>query len=226
MKLIENLKAELVGKWLIHYAIYDCPACSSPFKANVADIKRKRKKNCGCRTEMPELPGEINGYKIISDLGTSTGRRMALIQCPHCINQYSVLVTLLRLNIARKHCGCYVKPVTRIAKVSEWDNIEYTRLQLTSIEVRSFKFTWNSMKQRCLNVKHPKYKHYGGRGITICDRWLTSLYNFIIDMGRKPTPAHSIDRINNNGNYEPSNCRWATAHEQQNNKRIRKQKVL
>ena len=72
---------------------------------------------------------------------------------------------------------------------------------------------WQHMKSRCFNVSDKKHVRYGGRGITICERWM-SFENFLADMGRKPTPKHSIDRINNDGNYEPSNCRWATSKEQ------------
>lgn len=73
---------------------------------------------------------------------------------------------------------------------------------------------WQSAKDRCYNPNHDFYPAYGGRGIVVCDRWLESFDNFLADMGEKPTPRHSIDRINNDGNYEPTNCRWATPLEQ------------
>ena len=77
---------------------------------------------------------------------------------------------------------------------------------------------WGGMKQRCLNPRAHNYQNYGGRGITICDRWINSVANFAADMGPRP-PGTSIDRIDNDGNYEPGNCRWATAAEQNRNKR-------
>ncbi len=85
-------------------------------------------------------------------------------------------------------------------------------------------FIWKGMRQRCSNPRNQKFKDYGARGISVCERW-DSFEAFLSDMGRRPSPGHSIDRKNNDGNYEPGNCRWATAKEQAaNTRRSRKEK--
>jgi len=74
------------------------------------------------------------------------------------------------------------------------------------------------MKTRCLNKNTPAYENYGGRGIKVCDRWLNSFENFLADMGNRPDGL-MLERMNNDGNYEPSNCKWGTRLEQNNNTR-------
>lgn len=103
-------------------------------------------------------------------------------------------------------CGCYrIEHLLKSCKTHGMSN-------------RGIYEIWKGMRQRCLNPKNPNYKYYGGRGITICSRW-NNFANFSADMGRRPSPKHSMERIDNNKNYEKSNCRWATSTEQCGNRR-------
>jgi hypothetical protein len=79
-------------------------------------------------------------------------------------------------------------------------------------------FAWAAMLSRCHNPANPRYDDYGGRGITVCDRWRADFAAFLADVGRRPSPAHSLDRIDNDRGYEPGNCRWATAYVQARNR--------
>jgi hypothetical protein len=117
--------------------------------------------------------------------------------------------TVLALNLKRgftKSCGCFHSDNMRRKKTTHNDSY--------SPEHRA----WSKAKSRCFNPKDKAFCNYGGRGITMCDRWKNSYENFIADMGRR-LDGFSLDRIDVNGNYEPSNCRWADKITQANNTR-------
>jgi hypothetical protein len=96
----------------------------------------------------------------------------------------------------------------------------YTAKKQNGGKVRPEWQAWNHMIQRCTNPKDKHYHDYGGRGITVCDRWLYSFDNFLLDMGDRPSSEHSLDRFpDHNGNYEPGNCRWGTRVQQAQGRR-------
>jgi hypothetical protein len=123
---------------------------------------------------------------------------------------------LLRSNrCGTRSCGCLAR---------ESAKRRYSQMTVTHGDSRVAHIApefrcWLDFKQRCFNPRNRGFKNYGGRGITVCDEWRHSYEAFIAHVGRRPTPKHSIDRINNDGHYEPGNVRWATKAEQVNNKR-------
>lgn len=128
-----------------------------------------------------------------------------------CGNEVSVLGKSLRVGDSTS-CGCQRKEKFRPSPNNQ-NGLKH------GMHGSPEYITWIHMKARCSNPKDKRYKHYGGRGIKVCDRWVDSFESFFSDMGKRPTSQHSIDRINVNGDYEPSNCRWATPTEQRHNRR-------
>lgn len=126
-------------------------------------------------------------------------RYNCLCECGKTTVQFG---TILRTNRI-KSCGCIIFE-TRDGKSTEYRH-EFD--------------AWKAMIRRCYVETEKAYKNYGGRGITVCDRWLNSFENFLLDMGERPSSEYSLDRDDNEGNYTPSNCKWATRTEQNNNKR-------
>jgi len=104
-------------------------------------------------------------------------------------------------------CGCQIAIKTRAA------NKTHGMTRTTTYTI------WRQVKSRCLNSNNPSYSDYGGRGISICKRWEDSFEAFLLDMGERPSDRHSIDRIDNSGDYEPGNCKWSTFAEQNRNYR-------
>lgn len=130
-----------------------------------------------------------------------------------CGNAKVILGKYLR-NGEVKSCGCAKADLIKAARTKHGQAGTHKGKERT-IEYS----TWASMIRRCYNKKEDNYKYYGGRGIKVCKSWRESFEAFFNHVGIKPSSKHSIDRINNDGNYEPGNVRWATPKEQRTNKR-------
>lgn len=154
--------------------------------------------------------------------GRTFGRLLVIERAPHCENrphwrcrcECSQVVVIsakhLRNNNTRS-CGCLKRETTRDRNMKHGLTIGKNRPPCYRI--------WANAKSRCFDRNNPAFSHYGGRGITMCAEWANDFLAFVRDMGPRPSSAHSLDRVNNDGNYEPTNCRWATRIEQLNNTR-------
>lgn len=162
-------------------------------------------------TKLKDLTGKTFGrLTVISHshfISTNTGTRHYWNCECSCGNSLKVRGYALKTT---KSCGCLQRDTVRALMTVHGD--------CTGYEITKEYQTWYAMKDRCTNEVCKEYHNYGGRGIRVCERWM-KYQNFIADMGRAPSKKHSIERCNNEGNYEPRNCKWATDIEQVYNRR-------
>lgn len=162
------------------------------------------------KRKLLDLTGQIFGrWTVLKEVeqrrSGSQFQRCFLCRC-ECETEAVIRYANLRNGTSRS-CGCLKSEMARMAHTTHG---QYGK---------GIYKVWINMRQRCMNPNRPDYKHYGGRGIQICERWNDYLL-FCEDMGERPSPKHTLERKENNENYCPENCVWATQKEQNNNTRV------
>lgn len=197
-----------------HYWWCQC-SCGSSLK-QFARTALGRVKSCGCAwvdsglRKRHDMTGKRFGrLTAISADDNCSGVRRWICLCD-CGNQVSVSQGSLASGNS-KSCGCL--------RADTIGSLSRTHGHRTDRKRTPEYTAWQCIKERCYNRHNKRYADYGGRGISVCGRWLNSFENFLSDMGMRPSPEHSIERKENSGNYEPDNCVWATRQEQGRNKR-------
>jgi hypothetical protein len=166
--------------------------------------------------KMIDVTGEVFGRLTAIEPIRQRGKKEIYWRC-QCSCGKLTLVMAQNLREGKiQSCGCY-KAERVSTRLSVHRHSRIGAAQKPSPEYKA----WCAMRDRCNRQNHIAYKNYGGRGIKVCSEWEASFTAFLAHIGPKPTPAHTVDRINVDGNYAPGNVRWATRKEQAANKRPR-----
>lgn len=181
--------------------MWECECeCGNKALVNTNSLETGNTKSCGCLSR-PDLVGKQFGkLEVVSQVESKKSERRWKCRCD-CGNIHTASTSQLNLGVV-KSCGCYRKNFNKTHGLSKTPEHKI----------------WLLIRYRCNSEKSDNYENYGGRGIKVCERW-DKFENFLEDMGPRPSPKHSVDRIDVNGNYCPENCEWATRHQQSINRR-------
>lgn len=200
------------GDWPYHIYYWDCVCeCGNKIVGISHCLRSGHTKSCGCymmdraKAQLKDLVGERSG-KLVVERFSHICNECSYWLCKCDCGNGTVVRSDQIVNKTTKSCGCSRYDRKFNAKAGE----KKSRKALFQ--------TWAGMISRCYNIDDSAYNNYGGRGITVCERWRLSFQHFYDDMAR-PLEGYSLDRIDVNGNYEKDNCRWATVEEQNRNKR-------
>ena len=190
--------------------------CGTEIIIRAQAIKSGNTPSCGCLSKPHNITNKKFSRLTAIKFSSKKGRQHYWLFLCDCGNKVTAKKNHVIAGKIRS-CGCL--------KVEETIK-RFTTHGLTGIPEHNI---WFGMKDRCNNPNHHARKNYGGKGIKVCERWM-DFANFYSDMGPRPSPKHSIDRVNNDGDYEPGNCKWATMKEQnapgRRRKAIRRQNAL